>query len=212
MSVLISQFVPFSPSHSVTTSLFFTSASLFFPCKKVHQYHFIRFHIYVLGLPSQLTRSRICLQCKRLGFNSWVRKVPWRRKWQPTPVFLPGEFHGQRSPAGYIVRGVARIRHDLATKPQPPHIYFFLTNFDRHFLNIYFHVCLMGLSFAVVRLMVNPRTMSLRTASNRKKKKRLKPTREYQHATVCGIHHDGAKWQGYHIWLGKLCLTGGHHM
>ena len=30
------------------------------------------------------------------GFNPWVRKIPWRREWQPTPVFLPGEFHGQR--------------------------------------------------------------------------------------------------------------------
>ena len=33
--------------------------------------------------------------------DPWVRKVPWRRAWQPTPVFLPGEFHGQRSLAGY---------------------------------------------------------------------------------------------------------------
>ena len=35
------------------------------------------------------------------GFNSWVGKIPWRRKWQPTPAFLPGESHGQRSLAGY---------------------------------------------------------------------------------------------------------------
>ena len=34
-------------------------------------------------------------------FNSWVRKIPWRRKWQPTPVFLLGKSHGQRSLAGY---------------------------------------------------------------------------------------------------------------
>jgi len=34
-------------------------------------------------------------------FNPWVRKIPWRRKWQPTPVFLSGESHGQRSLAGY---------------------------------------------------------------------------------------------------------------
>ena len=37
----------------------------------------------------------ICLQCGRPGFNPWVRKIPWRREWQPTPVFLPGESHGQ---------------------------------------------------------------------------------------------------------------------
>ena len=35
------------------------------------------------------------------GFNPWVRKISWRRKWQPTRVFLPGKFHGQRSLAGY---------------------------------------------------------------------------------------------------------------
>ena len=37
---------------------------------------------------------------KRRGFNPWVGKIPWRRAWQPTPVFLPGESHGQRSLAG----------------------------------------------------------------------------------------------------------------
>ena len=36
-----------------------------------------------------------------LGFSPWVRKIPWRRKWQPTPVSLPGKCHGQRSLAGY---------------------------------------------------------------------------------------------------------------
>jgi len=37
----------------------------------------------------------------RRGFDSWVGKIPWRRKWQPTPVFLLGESHGQRSLVGY---------------------------------------------------------------------------------------------------------------
>ena len=41
-----------------------------------------------------------CRRCKRCGFDPWVRKVSWKRKWQPTPVFLPGECHGQRSLAG----------------------------------------------------------------------------------------------------------------
>ena len=38
-----------------------------------------------------------CRRCKRCRFNPWVRKIPWRRAWQPTPVFLPGESHGQRA-------------------------------------------------------------------------------------------------------------------
>ena len=44
--------------------------------------------------------------------------MPWRRKWQPTPVFLPGEFHGQRSLAGYSPWGHKRVRHNLVTKQQ----------------------------------------------------------------------------------------------
>ena len=42
-------------------------------------------------------KERICLQCRRPGFDPWVGKNPWRRAWQSTPVFLPGEFHGLRS-------------------------------------------------------------------------------------------------------------------
>ena len=44
---------------------------------------------------------RICLECIRPGFNPWVRKIAWRRKWQPTPVFLPEKPQEQRSLAGY---------------------------------------------------------------------------------------------------------------
>ena len=42
-----------------------------------------------------------CGRCQRPGLDPWVGKIPWRRKWQPTPVLLPGESHGQRSLAGY---------------------------------------------------------------------------------------------------------------
>ena len=42
-----------------------------------------------------------CRRCKRHGFNPWVRKIPWRRAWQPTRVLLPGEFQGERSLVGY---------------------------------------------------------------------------------------------------------------
>ena len=63
--------------------------------------------------------QRIYLQCRRLRFNSWFGKIPCRRKWQPTSVFLPGESHGQRNLA--TVHGVARVGHDSAIKPPLPH-------------------------------------------------------------------------------------------
>ena len=46
---------------------------------------------------------------KRPRFNPWVGKIPWRRKWQPTVVFLPGKFHGERSLAGYSLWGCKEL-------------------------------------------------------------------------------------------------------
>ena len=48
------------------------------------------------------------------GFDPWIRKMPWRRKWQPTPAFLPGKSHGQRSLAGYSPGGFAKSRTQLS--------------------------------------------------------------------------------------------------
>ena len=42
-----------------------------------------------------------CRRCKRHRSHPWVRKIPWSRKWKPTPVFLPGKFHGWKSLVGY---------------------------------------------------------------------------------------------------------------
>ena len=54
---------------------------------------------------------------KRYGFNSWVGKISWRRKWLPTPAFFPGECYGQRSLAGYH-HGI--VESDT-TEQQTPH-------------------------------------------------------------------------------------------
>ena len=53
------------------------------------------------GLPTYLNGKESVCHCGRCRFHPWVRKIPWRRKWQPTPGFLSGEFHGQRSLVGY---------------------------------------------------------------------------------------------------------------
>ena len=57
------------------------------------------------GFPGGASGKEPACQCRRLkryryGFDPWVGKIPWRRAWQPTPVFLSGESHGQRSLAG----------------------------------------------------------------------------------------------------------------
>ena len=56
---------------------------------------------YKAGAPWWLSCKEPACQCRRLWFSSWDRKIPWRRKWQPTSVSLPWECHGQRSLAGY---------------------------------------------------------------------------------------------------------------
>ena len=53
------------------------------------------------SFPRWLSSKESTCQCRRQGFNLWVRKIPWRRKWQPTPVFLPGKSHKQRRVVGY---------------------------------------------------------------------------------------------------------------
>ena len=54
-----------------------------------------------------------CRRHKRHKFDPWVRKIPWRRARQPTPVFLPGESHGQRSLVGCSPRDHKRVGHNL---------------------------------------------------------------------------------------------------
>ena len=52
-------------------------------------------------MAQQLSIGLQCRRHRRLGFDPWVRKVPWRRKWQLTPVILPGKSHRQKSLVGY---------------------------------------------------------------------------------------------------------------
>ena len=65
---------------------------------------FICIYIYVYIFPGGSAGKEPACQCrraKRCRFDPWVRKIPWRRARQPTPVFFPGKLHGQRSLAGY---------------------------------------------------------------------------------------------------------------
>ena len=72
------------------------------------------------GLMAQWLRIRLqCRSLRRHRFNPWVGKMPWRRRWQPSPAFLPGESHGQRSLAGYSPWG--RKESDRMEAPKHTH-------------------------------------------------------------------------------------------
>ena len=62
---------------------------------------------------------------RRRGFNPWVRKMPWHRRWQPTSAFLSGKFHGQRRLVSYTVHRIAKSWTQLSThtcKLTEPHL------------------------------------------------------------------------------------------
>ena len=63
----------------------------------------------------------IHLQCRRPRFGPWDGKIPWRRIWQPTPVFLPRESHGQKNLVGYSP-WCRRVGHDCGTNPWSPRV------------------------------------------------------------------------------------------
>ena len=74
---------------------------------RVYVYTYINFYVHVFHNFLWKWASLMVRTVKNLPavwetwVNPWVEKIPWRREWQPTPVFLPGEFHGQRSLVGY---------------------------------------------------------------------------------------------------------------
>ena len=78
-------------------------------------------NLFDLSFPGGASGRECTCQCrrqKRHGFHLWVGKIPWRRAWQPTKVFLPGKSHGQRNLVGYSPWGHKSVGQDLATKQQ----------------------------------------------------------------------------------------------
>ena len=73
------------------------------------------------GLPSGASGKELACQCRRHrrhGFDSWVGKIPWRRTWQPSLVFLPGKSHGQTRLVGYSPWGRKELAMTEATEPK----------------------------------------------------------------------------------------------
>ena len=100
-------------------------------------------------------------QWRRLGFDPWVRKIFWRRKWQPTPVFLPGKSHGQRSLVGYSPWG----RKESDTNER---LHFLVYSYEHPFLP-YLHT---NIELFVVQLLsrvwlfATPRTAALQASQS----------------------------------------------
>ena len=72
----------------------------------------------VRGFPSGTVVKESACQCRRHGFDPWVRKIPWRRKWQSTSVFLPGKFPGRRSLGGHSPWGSQKSQTRLSAHGQ----------------------------------------------------------------------------------------------
>ena len=68
----------------------------------------LSFSLHNTRLPSWLSGKESACQCRRQGFDPWVGKIPWMKKWQPTPVFFAGKSLGQRSLADYSPWGRRR--------------------------------------------------------------------------------------------------------
>ena len=100
----------------------------------------------------------MCLQCGRLGSDPWVGKIPWRRAWQPTPIFLPGESHGERSLVDYTPKGCKES--DMTEWLSTQHIAQYLIiicNIYKKNTHTHTHICVCG--FPGGPMVSNPTTM-----------------------------------------------------
>ena len=90
------------------------TSELFLACSSISSLSYISFS----GGASGKEPACQCKRCKRQGFDPWVGKIPWRRSWQPTPVFLPGESPWTEEPGGLQSIGLQRIGHDWSSLAQ----------------------------------------------------------------------------------------------
>jgi len=74
-------------------------------------------------LPWWLSGKESAYRHRRHRFNPWVRKIPWRRNWQSTPVFLPGKCYGQKEPGGLPSMGLEKSWTQLSNSKQQQQIH-----------------------------------------------------------------------------------------
>ena len=83
--------------------------------------------------------------------SPWVRKIPCRRAWQPTPVFLPGESHGERSLVSFSQKGQKELDKTEATERMHTHTYTRIQSYY-HFLNCFGFILCRFFSFSCILL------------------------------------------------------------
>ena len=124
--------------------------------------------------PSSKESACQCRRHKRRGFNPWVGKIPGRRKWKPTPVFLPGKFHGQKNLEGYGPWGCKELdmtkRTHVHTHFHPSaetlHLIIHVATFPTRFFNKHMMVSLQLLSDTSSRVGVSQHSYPPPVADN----------------------------------------------
>ena len=101
-------------------------------------------HALIIGLLWWISGKESACQCRRHRFDPWVRKMPWRRKWQPTPVSFAWEIPWTEDSGGLQSMGLKRVGHDLVAKHQQ-HFSCFMKSYEcRCFKQIHQLVFLMS--------------------------------------------------------------------
>ena len=108
-------------------------------------------------LKKRKKKKSMC-QCRRHGFNPWVRKIPSRRKWQPTPVSLLGKSHEQRSLVSYSLSACKRVGHNLVIKQRQQHSFLYTHSTALHM----FPLALVSASLISLIIKVAPIILSLK--------------------------------------------------
>ena len=72
-------------------------------------HHLRELDLYYVLMVALMVKNLPAMQEAQVRSLGWIRKIPWRKEWQPTPVFLSGEFHGQRSLVGYSPWGCKEL-------------------------------------------------------------------------------------------------------
>ena len=105
------------PSYKTFSNSIFTMEPFLSPCGHTHTIRITVSHISVpIGFLTHQDLQMPVQETKRQGFDPCIGNLPWRRAWQPSPVFLPGESHGERSLVGYSPWGRKELDRTEATK------------------------------------------------------------------------------------------------